>query len=70
MLDVEDHQELVYRVCENNGRFEVCAASGRAVMVCNDEGSATHYASLLSEAWRAGYKMGYRDARKKSGQVG
>lgn len=69
MLDIEDQQELVYTVSEQDGRYLVCAVSGRVVMVCNDESSAVHYASLLGDAYRAGYKMGYRDARKKSGQV-
>ena len=57
-------QQLAYTVHEQNARFEVCAASGRVIMVCQDEGSACHYASLLNEAHRAGYKLGYRDGRK------
>ncbi len=62
--DKEDPQ-LAYTVHQHNTRFEVCAASGRTILVCGDEGSAAHYASLLNEAHRAGYKLGYRDGRNK-----
>ena len=60
-----DEPQLVYTVQERNARFEVCTASGRTILVCADEGSAAHYASLLNEAHRAGYKLGYRDGRNK-----
>ncbi len=62
--DKEDPQ-LAYTVQERNARFEVCAASGRVVLVYADEGSAAHYAALLNEAHRAGYKLGYRDGCNK-----
>ncbi len=62
--DKEDPQ-LAYTVQERNARFEVCAASGRVVLVYADEGSAAHYAALLNEAHRAGYKLGHRDGRNK-----
>jgi len=61
----KDDSQSAYTVQKRNARYEVCAASGRIVMVCEDEGSASHYASLLNEAHRAGYKLGYRDGRKK-----
>ncbi len=60
-----DEPQLAYTVQERNGRFEICAASGRIILVYADEGSAAHYAALLSEAHRAGYKLGYRDGRNK-----
>ena len=63
MPDVTDDPQLAYTVNEQKGRFEVNAESGRVVMVCKDEGSASHYASLLNEAHRAGYKLGYREGR-------
>ncbi len=62
--DKEDPQ-LAYTVHQHNARFEVCAASGRTILVCADEGSAAHYAALLNEAHRAGYKLGYRDGCNK-----
>jgi flagellar biosynthesis/type III secretory pathway protein FliH len=60
-----DEPQLAYTVQEHNARFEICAASGRVVLVCEDEGSAAHYAALLNEAHKAGYKLGYRDGRNK-----
>jgi hypothetical protein len=68
MPDVNDDPQLAYTVQaytvqERNTRFEVCAASGRVVLVCADEGSAAHYASLMNEAHQAGYKLGYREGR-------
>ena len=65
MPDVKDDPQSAYTVHERGGRYEVCAASGRVIMVCDDEGSAAHYASLLNEAHKAGYKLGYRDGRNK-----
>lgn len=65
MLDVQNDPELAYTVQQHNKRFEVRAASGRTILVCDDEGSASHYASLLNEAYRVGYKLGFRDGRTK-----
>ena len=62
---VTDDQQSAYTVQERNARFEICAASGRTILVFDDEGSAAHYAALLTEAHRAGYKLGYRDGRNK-----
>ena len=65
MHDVKEDPYLAYSVKEQNSRFEVCAASGRTILVCEDEGSASHYASLLNEAYHSGYKVGYRDGRRR-----
>jgi hypothetical protein len=65
MPDTKNKPQIGYIVQERNGRFEVCVASGRTVMVCEEEGSASHYSSLLNEAHKAGYKLGYRDGRNK-----
>lgn len=65
MPDVEDDPQLAYSVHEHDARFEVCAASGRVIMVCNDESSASHYVALLNEAHRAGYKLGLKAGRRK-----
>lgn len=64
MLDIKDDSRLAYSVQKRNDSFEVCASSGRIIMVCGDEGSANHYMSLLNEAHKAGYKLGYKDGRK------
>ena len=58
-----DNEKEPYRVDSREGRFEVVNEPGRVVMVCNEQGSATEYAVLLNEAYRQGYKAGYRDAK-------
>jgi len=65
MPDVKEDPQSAYTVHERDGRFEVCNASGRVIMVCADESSASHYAVLLNEAHRAGYKLGLQDGRRK-----
>lgn len=65
MPDVKDDSQSAYTVHEREGLFEVRAASGRVIMVCNDENSASHYVVLLNEAYRAGYKLGYRDGHNR-----
>lgn len=52
-----------YQVSAREGRFQVVDASGRVVVVCRDQVSAVDYAVLLNEAYRRGYKAGYRQAR-------
>jgi hypothetical protein len=53
-----------YRSNPRNGVWEVQDESGRVVMACRDERSAIDYAVLLNEAYRRGYKAGYRDSKK------
>ncbi len=65
MPDDKEDPQLAYTVQEHNAHIEVRAASGRTILVYADEGSAAHYAALLNEAHRAGYKLGYRDGRNK-----
>jgi len=52
-----------YSVSEQQGRFNICTTSGRIIMTCGDTASAGHYASLLNEAFNAGYKQGFKDFR-------
>ena len=61
----DDAEPDPYHVSPREGRFEVLDRTGRAVMVCHDEGSATNYAELLNQAYRMGYKAGYREAKKR-----
>jgi hypothetical protein len=63
MRDLTSHEPIPYDVSDRDGRFDVRSASGRVVMSCGDEASARHYASLLNEAFDAGYKAGFRDGR-------
>ena len=57
--------ESAYSVTEGQGKHEGRSASGLVVMVCNDLPSAQRYVSLLNQAYRNGYKAGYRHARSK-----
>ena len=62
MTALEDHLPA-YIVEADNGRYRVATANGRNCMTCRDEPSAAHYADLMNQAFAAGYKRGYRDAR-------
>ena len=57
-------EKVSYRTSLKNGVWAVQDESGRVVMACRDERSATDYTVLLNEAYRRGYKAGYRDSRK------
>ncbi len=49
-----------YGVESRADRFEVRDLSGRTLLVCRDRGSAAEYAVLLNEAYRRGFRAGYR----------
>ena len=53
-----------YQAKSVSGRGQVLDDSGRVVLTCGDEASAADYVVLLNEAYRRGYKAGYRDAKK------
>ena len=65
MPALPDELRSAYTTLERDGRYEICAPSGRVIMVCNDEASATHYVVMLNEAYRAGYQLGYSDGHNK-----
>jgi hypothetical protein len=48
------------------GGFQVVDAAGEIILACGDEANAGQYAALLSQAYRRGYKAGYRTARGKA----
>ncbi len=59
-----DPQSLLYKVKKtDNEQFLIVNAADRVVMTCHDLNSANHYVSLLNEAFKAGYKFGYGNAR-------
>jgi hypothetical protein len=59
----EENNKAGYAVLEVEGKFEVHTPTGRRIMVCNDSSSAAHYAVLLNDAYRAGYRQALRDNR-------
>jgi len=52
-----------YQVEAAKGVFQVVDASGKVVLTCSDEANASQYAALLAQAFRRGYKAGYRSGR-------
>ena len=52
-----------YRVEAGHGVFQIVDASGKIVLASEDEANAGQYAALLTEAYRRGYKAGYRKGR-------
>lgn len=57
------NDEPPYRVEAEPPRFRVVDGAGRPGVVCRDEASAAQYAVMLNEAWKAGYRTGFRDGR-------
>ncbi len=61
-MSTED--KIAYHPHQRNGVWEVLDEAGRVIMACRDERSALDYAVLLNDAYRRGYKAGYRDSKK------
>lgn len=53
-----------YRVDVGQGAPCVRDEKGGTILTCTDEQSAVQYAVLLNRTYRAGYKSGYRDAKR------
>jgi hypothetical protein len=62
----DDEGEQRYEVCEVDGAFQVHNPSGRVVIACPGRDNAEQYAVLLTEAYRLGFKAGFRAARTRS----
>ncbi len=60
----QEEPYLEYKVEEQMGKYKITTSSGRTALSFRDENSASHYASLLNEAFQKGYKSGYRAGRK------
>jgi hypothetical protein len=52
-----------YSVGVEDGNHGVIDEEGRLVCACGTETNARHYMVLLNQAWRRGYKAGYRDGK-------
>jgi hypothetical protein len=61
MTDPDENEP--YRVEAAHGVFQIVDAAGEIILACGDEANAAQYAALLSQAYRRGYKAGYRKAR-------
>lgn len=60
-----EKDETIYQVVQEEGKFLVLNDAGQVVMTCQDEGSAAHYAVLLDQSYRKGFKAGYRAGRTR-----
>lgn len=61
MNEFEDQK--AFTVVEDRGSYDVCTPEGRRVITCRDSASASHYALMLNEAYRTGYRQALRDQR-------
>ena len=62
---VDDERNTAYRVGAVEDGYAVSNSADRVIVVCRDEGSAIQYALLMNEAFEAGYKTGFRAARRE-----
>lgn len=56
--------ERPYEVRAEDDVYAVVDQNGREILRCRDKNSAAHYVVLLTEAFRRGYKLGYRAAKR------
>ena len=61
MTDPDENEP--YRVEAAQGVFQIVDAAGEVILACGEEANAGQYAALLNQAYRRGYKAGYRKAR-------
>jgi hypothetical protein len=57
-------EQKPYRVEAAGSVFNVVDLAGDVVLASGDEASAEQYAVLMNQAYRRGYKAGYRRANK------
>jgi hypothetical protein len=58
-----ENNALFYKVEKaGDDKILVVNEAGRVIMTCHDLNSASHYVTLLNEAFKVGYKLGYHDA--------
>lgn len=64
MTDPDEH--VPYRVEAEADRFVVVDCEGNAILSCSTPTNADQYAALMNQAYRRGYKTGFRNARRPS----
>ncbi len=62
MIDPDEKES--YTVQPDAGRFSVVDWEGNVILVCGDAPSAEQYAVVMNQAFRRGFKAGFRKARK------
>ena len=63
MTDPEE--ELPFRVQSDGARWRVVDREGNVLVTCGDAANAGQYAALMNQAYRHGYKAGFRNARRR-----
>jgi len=61
---MDDADDKMYRTETVADCFQVMDESDRVVLVCRDKGSADEYVVLLNNAYRKGFKVGYREGKR------
>jgi hypothetical protein len=64
MIDPDEQDP--YRVVPDAARFNVVDWEDSVVLICGDAPSAEQYAAMMNQAYRRGFKAGFRKARKPS----
>ena len=62
MIDPDEREP--YAVQPEAGRFSVVDWEGNVILVCGDSPSAEQYAALINQAFRRGFKAGFRKRSK------
>ena len=62
MIDPDEKEP--YTVQREEGRFRVVDWEGSVILACGDSPSAEQYAALMNQAFRRGFKSGFRKGRK------
>ena len=60
------NDEDMYRVSGAARDYSVLDAGGTTIMTCGDKANAEHYAALMNQAYRKGFKEGYRTGKRAS----
>jgi hypothetical protein len=61
-----DDSEPPYQVRSAESLFQIADESGRVVLNSGDRANAEQYAALLNQAFKRGYKAGFRAAKRGS----
>ena len=62
MIDPDEREP--YAVRSDDARFEIVDWEGNVILTCGDSASAEQYAALMNQAFRRGFKAGFRKGRK------
>ncbi len=62
MIDPDEREP--YTVQPDQARFRVVDWEGNVMLTCGDSASAEQYAALMNQAFRRGFKAGFRKGRK------